>query len=369
MIVSRALFREAAVYTAAIIMLLLVLMLVTGITQALGQAATGKRTLEIIFQLFSLEIVRVVDTLLPLSLYLGVLITIGRWNHDNELTVLSACGVSILQLLKPVLLLSFVVALVVAASSFYLSPLAAKKIEQIKNNNDKEIALENIKGGQFNGSRLHSKIFYVEKVEKRNNKFINVFLSQPPDNSVDGDSYGVIVAESGSQKVNYKTGVTHLLLENGTYYQGRPGKADFRILSFEKYHLYLQPEKINQTTSSIAAIPTSVIISSNDIKYHAEFHWRLARPVVVFTLMLFALVLSYSGNQKSRFRSILIATLIFFTYSNILGIGVTLLQQGKTPYWLGLWWVHALFLVAALVLLYRSNRQQPLFSFFGRAQP
>lgn len=368
MIINRALFREAATYTAAIIVLLLVLMLITGITQALGQAATGKRTLEVVFQLFSLEIIRVLDTLLPLSLYIGILMTIGRWKHDNELTVLSACGTSLLQLLKPVLLLSLLVAVAVAVSSLYLSPLAAKKVEQIKNTNSQDIVVENIKGGQFNGTKIDSKIFYVEKIDKKNNIFKNVFVSQPPEVGVDEDTQGVIVAESGRQRLDSSTGITQLILENGSYYQGEPGKANFKIISFEKYHLYIQPAKLSQIRSSIEATPTKDIINSSDVNHIAELQWRLARPVAVFILMIFAVVLSYSGTQKSRFRSILIATLIFFIYSNVLGIGVALLQQEKIPYWLGLWWVHALFFIAALILLFRSNRQQPLFSFFGLAR-
>ena len=49
---------------------------------------------------------------------------------------------------------------------------------------------------------------------------------------------------------------------------------------------------------------------------------------------------------------------IYFLYSNILGFAHALLKSGKLPVFVGMWWVHAIFLVFALYMLQRriANR-------------
>ena len=63
MITNRALFREAAQTSLAIIAVLTVLMLFFGLTQTLGLAAMGKRAAQTVFQLVGLETIRALDTL------------------------------------------------------------------------------------------------------------------------------------------------------------------------------------------------------------------------------------------------------------------------------------------------------------------
>jgi lipopolysaccharide export system permease protein len=51
---------------------------------------------------------------------------------------------------------------------------------------------------------------------------------------------------------------------------------------------------------------------------------------------------------------------VYFIYSNLLGLGETLMKQGKVPPAVGLWWVHATMAAIAALLLYRRNRNRPL---------
>jgi lipopolysaccharide export system permease protein len=44
--------------------------------------------------------------------------------------------------------------------------------------------------------------------------------------------------------------------------------------------------------------------------------------------------------------------LIYFIYSNLLGISKSLLKNDVIPSMMGLWWVHALLIIIMLVLYY-----------------
>ena len=129
---GRALFRESALTTIFIAGVLLFMIIFAGLTEALGQAALGKQTGELALQIFGLEIIRTTDTLLPLSLFLGVLLTMSRWYRDSEVTALEACGLSLFNLWLALLVLASVFAVVVSFLSFYFSPMAARLVDIVK---------------------------------------------------------------------------------------------------------------------------------------------------------------------------------------------------------------------------------------------
>jgi lipopolysaccharide export LptBFGC system permease protein LptF len=44
--------------------------------------------------------------------------------------------------------------------------------------------------------------------------------------------------------------------------------------------------------------------------------------------------------------------LVYFIYSNLLGVSKSLLKRDEIPSLIGLWWVHALLIVGILILYY-----------------
>jgi len=54
-------------------------------------------------------------------------------------------------------------------------------------------------------------------------------------------------------------------------------------------------------------------------------------------------------------------------YANLLGLGKNWLEAGVTPAWLGLWWVHGIFLVLFVVLMVRESGVRPRWRLHRRA--
>ena len=57
----------------------------------------------------------------------------------------------------------------------------------------------------------------------------------------------------------------------------------------------------------------------------------------------------------------IMAFMAYFMYTNFLGFSVAMLSKSRFDPNVGLWWVHAIFLFLASVLLYRRQKNQPLF--------
>ena len=100
------------------------------------------------------------------------------------------------------------------------------------------------------------------------------------------------------------------------------------------------------------AIPTLDLIGNPEPRAIAELQWRISLPLLVFVVTLIAVPLSRVNPRQGRFLKLLPAILLYMAYLTLLIAARGALDKGKIPVALGLWWVHAIFLVIGLGLLY-----------------
>ncbi|MHB8534682.1 MAG: LPS export ABC transporter permease LptF [Sulfuricaulis sp.] len=356
MIVNRALYREAASATLAIAAILLVVMALMSMTFLLGRAARGEQSQTVVYTLLGFQTLSKLDVLLPLAFYLGILLTLSRWYRDNEMTVLAACGVGLMHFLRPVMILALFFGAIVSAGAFYLTPLAMRQIDNVKNQVAHRSDESLISPGVFTESPGTGHIFYAEKVLD-NGDLEGVFVS-----SLETGREAVMVAKS-AHPYNEPNGDKFLALHDGTLYDGEPGQPDYRILEFETYNLRLQPKKIAQAPVSSAGLPTIAMLNElRDRDVNAEFHWRLGKTLALFVLAMYAMAFAYTDVRRGRLSNLFVAIVVYFVYSNLLGIGETMLQNGSVSPLAGIWWVHGGMAAVAAYLLWQRAHNRPLVS-------
>ena len=143
--------------------------MVVSMVKILAKAAAGSFPAKFIFTMLGLQTVEILSLMLPLAFYIGLLITLGRWYQDNEMTVLAACGVGLTQLLRPVLLIAAGFAVVVTLLAFYLAPIATRLVAQIKQDDSSRYEAAAITPGVFNEILSSDKareggVYYVENM-------------------------------------------------------------------------------------------------------------------------------------------------------------------------------------------------------------
>ena len=193
---------------------------------------------------------------------------------------------------------------------------------------------------------------YTEELSNDRSLLSGVFISQKKLGEEAKDrSISVLLAEKGHQEVR-PDGSRWLVLNNGYRYDGNPGQADYRAIKYDTYGVLLPKPEVSNEVTDRDAIPTASLLGSTDPRVVAELHWRIAFPVLVFIVTLIAVPLSRVNPRQGRFLKLLPAILLYMSYLSMLTWGKGLLQDGKTPMALGLWWVHGLFLIIGLGLMY-----------------
>jgi lipopolysaccharide export system permease protein len=353
-IIRRAFYREVALSTAGIVAVLVVVFLLFGVTSALGRTVRGEYPPTIVLQLLGWQTLRRLDLLLPLGFYLGVLLTFSRWYRDNEMTVLAACGIGLSRLLPPVMLAAFLSGLLVCSISFFVSPVAARALETVKLEGSQRPELAGITPGAFTEAAAGGRILYAERAGLHG-RLEQIFLSNPAK-----DDSRIVLAREGYPFVDNRTGDRFVMLINGWAYEGTPGEPNYRVVRYETYAVRLEQKPIVAPPTSTEGLSIAELFATPGADAAAERHWRLSKPVLVFVLSLYAMVLAYTDARRGRLANLFIAVFVYFIYSNLLGLGQTLIKKGQVSGTVGLWWVHVLMLAVALFIFYRRNQNRPL---------
>jgi len=358
MIISRAFYRETTQTLLAILVVLTFIFLLFGLSWLLGRAVRGKIADEVVLTLLGWQTVKRFDLLVPLAFYLGVLLTFSRWYRDSEMAVLAACGIGLPQLLRPVLVLAAFVAVLAGWFAMVVTPQASRAIADATASAGVRLSISGLVPGAFTASEEEKRVVYIRDVAPVTGNLVDPFILKREDEAED-----VIVAESGYEETDRRTGEKFLVLLRGKAYTGAPGQADFGIVDFEKYRL-----RLDETPAAPAAKLRSFEMSVTELRQsrtpsaRAEWHGRLAKPVAVIVVALFAVALAYTDARRGRMGNLFVAVLVYLTYSNMLNLGQSLIKKGKIGDVVGLWWVHALFLAIACYLLWRRSTNRPLLA-------
>jgi lipopolysaccharide export system permease protein len=187
----------------------------------------------------------------------------------------------------------------------------------------------------------------------------NVFV-----NTIDNGRNSVVVAKQGVIEQDAKGG-RFLVLKNGRRYQGVPGRPDFQTMEFERYSMRVASKvPVTGVDQAVAALPTSALLARPDHFTMAELSWRIAPPVTCLVLMLLAIPLGFVNPRAGSSTNLILALLIYFSYSNLTKMMEAGVRQGKWSFGAAWWPLHALALVCVVALfawrLNVNNRYHPL---------
>lgn len=353
MIISRYLSRELLLTQCAVSAVLLVIIMSGRFIKYLAQAAQGLLDPGVLFSLMLYRMPGFLQLILPLGLFLGILLSFGRLYLDSEITVLRATGMSQQRLFGYSLIPATLVALLVAWLSLWLSPQGIAAMELLLNQQEALTEFDTLVPGRFQSMRDGSRVTYVEELSDDRSQLARVFITEKRAAGAGKEDRGitVLVANSGRQEIQ-PDGGRYLILQDGYRYDGKPGQADYRVIRYDTYGVLLPKPAASGEISEREAIPTRQLIDSDVQKYKSELQWRLSIPVLVFVVTLLAVPLSKVNPRQGRFLKLLPAVLLYMAYLALLVAARGALDKGNIPTALGLWWVHGLFLLIGLCLLY-----------------
>ncbi|KFN43200.1 LPS export ABC transporter permease LptF [Arenimonas oryziterrae] len=350
LLIERHLLRQFAETVLAVTAVLLLVSL-GGLFMDLAQeVAKGKVPAALLLSQLGLRSIRFLTLVMPLALFLGLLLSIGRLYTDSEMFVLASVGLGPQRLWKPLLWVSLPVVLLVALASLWLGPLAAHKGKEMIEVANRSFLIAGLEPGRFVELPGKGGVLYVSELANDGTRFKHLFVQRDI-----GERLDIVTANSGQLQLIGDTERV-LRLDNGFRVEGAIGSKDFRMMHFAQNDIRVPDREADDRSEDLAATSTAALLKDGKAPAMSEFHWRLAMPLLAGVLALFALPLARSEPRQPQYGLILFALLVYVVGMLLLILGTSLLGKGSMPGLLGLWWVHVPMLALAAWLFWRDGR-------------
>jgi len=309
--------------------------------------------------LVGFNMIRDVPLILSLSLFLAIILVVGKSYKDSEAIVMNSLGVGdkhFMVFIQPVVVFIFIFILFLTTVAV---PWSKQQHSMIMDRSKNTSEFSFIKEGEFQEFKQGKLVFYAAKVESIKNEstqdmeeiFVYAMAGEEP----------IITLAAQAQKYTDKnTKSVYLRLKNGSRYHGFPTDANKKILDFDVYDLQIidgNKQHGSEGAAKIESKPTLDILFSSDTKEIAEWQWRLSQPISVLILSVFGILLGKASPRGGKNLGVIVGIMVFIIYNNALLVAKSSLEHGELLPIIGLWWVHLLVLFIIIVFYaYRHGK-------------
>ena len=346
MIFQRALKRELFSTAAGVFLTLFTITITMMLIRILGQAAKGRVASDDVMALSGFTSLNYMPIILILTGFVSVLLVVTRSYQDSEMVVWFASGLSLTRWLRPVMEFALPIVVLVTLLGFFATPWAYRQSAEYRERFEKREDIARISPGKFQESAAAQRVFFVEKMSEDLSKVKNVFI-----NSSRNGKITTVVSQNGTLETNEK-GEKFVVLEDGIRYDETPDQSDFRIMEFEKYTAYIAPKgEVTISDISTRSMTTLELVTDTTSKKLGELVWRIGLPFMATLLMLLAIPLGFVNPRAGRSFNLIIAVLLYMTYSNLSSFIQAYVAQQKLAFGLA-WWPLHLSVALVIVLLF-----------------
>jgi lipopolysaccharide export system permease protein len=301
---------------------------------------------------------------IPMSAMMGVTIGFTRLSSESEILALKASGISMYQMLPPVIIVSAMIALLTSYFSIKLIPLSEVAMKQLTYQLLKEKINEGIKEHVFTEA-LGDVVVYIDKIDKTTGEWSNVWVS---------DMRGVenpmiTMASTGTMTSDISNMIISINLRDGSLH--RPNNASAQIVQFEQYQINipLQPPSGKATNIKKTALTTGELLEqAREIpentrekrKMLIEFHKRFVLPAGCLVISLLGLPLGLQARPGKKAVGIQAGLFIFILYYIIFTLGKNMAEDNTMPIFPAMWLTNGVFLCLTVFWIFRAGKEKTL---------
>ena len=351
-ILQKYIFREWFWTSLAVSIVLIVVLLGAYLSDMLNDIADGRMPAGLISKQLLLRLPEALGNILPLAGFIAVMWGLGRLYQDQEMAVMRSSGFGWRQLLKPLLSLVIPLAVLLLVMSLVIAPKTAQMAEQQLEEAFRSAAVWGLQAGKFHVLRHGELVIYTEAIEDDGSTLRNIFIKQR-----NPDREQIWVAQKGRYWMDEDSGDRYLILEQGKVVDVAPGQLDLRVLNFARNDLRLpEPESRKRKKTKINSKPSAELLDDGSVESIAELQWRLSPAITVIVLGLLAVPLAHTEPREGRGIRIILGILIYLLYVNMLYLCRSWVAEDILPAYIGLWWVHIVFLIISFAWVRQQGR-------------
>lgn len=332
------------------LVVILTIMLTSTLIRTLGQAAGGNVAPQDVVLLMGYTTIAHLATMLILSLFIAVVVTLGRTYRESEMTIWFASGIPLSRFIRPVLRMAWPVLLGVVVLELLVWPWGNQNSAELRDRYQKRGDLSRVAPGQFQTSRDGSRVFFIERDGDNAATGRNVFIlsSQNDRESVTTSAKGHLQMEGDDR---------FLILDHGQRNETQMKTGEKSLARFEQYKVMTDPQVMSGASQlPPKAMATLDLLRTPNAKNQGELAWRFGMIFGGINMALLGIGLSASNPRRASNWNLLFALLAFIVYFNLINLSQSWVGNGRMLLPQALAAVHGTALLLALAIIWlRDN--------------
>jgi lipopolysaccharide export system permease protein len=346
MLFDSSLRKELGRTFAATLMVILTIALTNMLIRTIGQAAGGSvapQDVVLVLGYFSLAYL---PMMLSLSLFVAVVLVLGRMYRDQEMAVWFASGVGLGRFVRPLFGMATPVLVVIGLLLAWVWPWVNAQSVEVRERYQQRSDLSRVAPGVFQTSADGRRVFFVERDEADPQRARNVFIL-----TQSGNVESVTSARSG--QLETVDGERWLVLDSGQRSETDLATGEHQTASFNRYRVLVDDSRARQASARPPfATRTLDLLRNPTPANQGELAWRLGLWLASANLLMLALGLSAINPRRATNWNLLFSLLGFVVYTNLVNLSKSWVTNEKLSLGWALVLLHASALLLALGLLW-----------------
>lgn len=286
-----------------------------------------------------------IPVLLSFSLFLAIIVSIGRFYRNDEIVGINGMGIGVKNLIIFIQPIVAITAAVIFVVVFYISPWSAVNVAKVKSNFSEENKINFIKADTFQYFLDNNVIMHFDSIV--DSEMQNIFLLLKNED---------VLITAASANFNENKNIT---LTDGNVYYGFLQDLEKAIIKFNTYNAnfnnYIKDNK-QVSVASIEELNLGQLLTANGSKYNIEILRRLSSSISIVILSILAIILAKTSiRSNSQSYQIIIGIIVFAVYYNALSIVESMIIKYSINQYIGFFGIHGIMLLLIIIAYKYSN--------------
>ncbi len=342
--------RELSRGFGATLVVILTIVLTMFLIRTVGQAANGSVAPQDVVLLLGYVALGHLPTMLALSLFVAIVVTLGRMYRDSEMAIWFASGVGLTRFVRPVLRTSWPVLLVVAVLLLFVWPWGNRSSLELRDRYQQRSDLSRVTPGVFQTSSDGRRVFFVERESADGVSARNVFI-------LARQEQGESVTSAKSGRLETEGDQRFLVLERGQRNDVDLRSGERTLSSFDGYRVLASEHAVRSAESQPPKVVRTIdLIRQPTPGNQGELAWRFGLLLGAANLLLLGIGLAATNPRRASNWNLLFALLTFVVYYNLVNLSQAWVAGARLSMGTALLAVHGgAFLLAMALLWWRDH--------------
>lgn len=299
---------------------------------------------------------------IPMAFLLAVLLAFGRLSADNEVVVMKASGLSLFQVMPPVIVCALVAVLLALGASTIGVPWGNSAFRELSFQVLKRNVSATIREKTF-WDDIPGVVMYTDRYEERSHMLKGVVIhdGRNPDRPMTIFARdGVVTTAAGSQALllSLYDGSIHIAGTGGLY----------RLVHFGEYSMTVGEKRSssgisrNESDMQISELQRQIddpgTSAKNRLKMLTELYSRFTFPFASLVFAILAVPLGIQNRRSGKSSGFTISIAIIFSYYVLMSVVRTLVEKGGIPPAVALWSPNLIFLCTGCFFLRMASLEK-----------